>query len=223
MNPQPNKKNPLQSNGRIIDFVPRNTKNPKISSQPAQKPVIKMPTNMTTSRPQPKIAPVPRPVVTQTRPISHPAVKPHPITRPQQVTATHTVAKTSQVITNNRPVATVTTVEEEVDFGIIEDYGPIAPEPAPTPAPQAPPLGTRSPFLKSSVIVPKRPLSNNTPIKQQTVPAKPQETTHKITKPLAIKPASRKSKLPLVLLIIGTIIIGAVVGACAYFLVFQGQ
>ena len=196
MNPQPIKKNPPQSNGRIIDFVPRNANNRiKTSPQPTQKPVTK-----------------PRPVA-----------KPRPIAKPQQVTATHTVAKTSQVITNNRPIATVTTVEEEVDFGIIEDYGPVAPEPAPEPAPQAPPLGIRSPFLKSSVVVPKRPLSNNTPIKQQTVPTKPQEVTHKITKPSAIKPASRKSKLPLVLLIIGTIIIGAVVGACAYFLVFQGQ
>ena len=186
MIPQPIKKNPPQSNGRIIDFVPRNANNRiKTSPQPTQKPVT----------------------------------NPRPIAKPQQVTATRTVAKTSQVITNNRPIATVTTVEEEVDFGIIEDYGPVAPEPAP----QAPPLGTRSPFLNSSVVVPKRPLSNNTPIKQQTVPTKPQEVTHKITKPSAIKPASRKSKLPLILLIIGTIIIGAVVGACAYFLVFQGQ
>lgn len=151
-------------------------------------------------------------------------------------------AQTSQPVKPTKPVkpakpieetSEVVTQVEEVDFGIIEDYHQGA-EPTPQSDNVAAPdgnkyaLGGKSPFLKS-VSVEKRPLSGNVPSHAEyhlhkNVYTKKQVAEISNPKSTAvIKPESKKSKAPLILLIFATIIIGAAVGAGAYFFFFQGQ
>lgn len=101
-------------------------------------------------------------------------------------------------------------------------------------------LGGQSPFFLKSVSVEKRPLSNNPtkksleqsenylrPVSQERVGGKnvyaPKPVSKKTlpTKPTVIIPASRKSKAPLILLLLLTVILGAAMGAFAYLCFFQ--
>ncbi len=102
-------------------------------------------------------------------------------------------------------------------------------------------LGGQSPFFLKSVSVEKRPLSD-APTKKPTPPegalyqhpstepinaknvyekSAPRDKKPIPSKPTVIIPASRRSRAPLVLLIIMTIILGAAVGALTYFCFFQ--
>lgn len=101
-------------------------------------------------------------------------------------------------------------------------------------------LGGQSPFFLKSVSVEKRPLSNNPtkkslaqsenylrPVSQEAFggknvyAAKPPVKKALPTKPTVIIPASRKSRVPLVLLLLLTVILGAAMGAFAYLCFFQ--
>lgn len=101
-------------------------------------------------------------------------------------------------------------------------------------------LGGQSPFFLKSVNVEKRPLSDaptrksapegalyqrpsDEPVSAKNVyEKKPAHEKKPIpSKPTVIIPASRRSRAPLILLIIMTIILGAAVGALTYFCFFQ--
>jgi len=110
-------------------------------------------------------------------------------------------------------------------------------------------LGGQSPFFLKSVSVEKRPLSDaprpskgktstkttaktvsegtlyerpdSHPVGSKNIYEKPETKKPLPTKPTVIIPASRKSKAPLVFLLILTIILGAAVGAFAYLCFFQ--
>lgn len=100
-------------------------------------------------------------------------------------------------------------------------------------------LGGQSPFFLKSVNVEKRPLSDapSTGItsegtlyqrpsdesisKKNIYEKKPREKKPIPSKPTVIIPASRRSRAPLILLIIMTIILGTAVGALTYFCFFQ--
>lgn len=126
---------------------------------------------------------------------------------------------------------------------------PVATPPAAAPDNNRYALGERSPFFLKSVSVEKRPLSEG-PVRtarptidrlgiQPNFTDEPEPTDRKkrkntyskrqkksakakaVSKPTVIIPNSRRSKAPLVFLIIFTIILGAAVGAAAYLCFFQ--
>lgn len=100
-------------------------------------------------------------------------------------------------------------------------------------------LGGQSPFFLKSVNVEKRPLSDaptrartpsegtlyeypsNDPVRKKNVYAKKEPKKALPTKPTVIIPASRRSKAPLIFLLLLTIILGAAVGAFVYLCFFQ--
>ena len=205
-----------KSRGRIMDFTPRKpliTPKPQAPKSQPPKPVIKMPAPQPQSAPKPtpkpalRPAPRPRPVASAPRVVSHPPIRKRPLSQP----APRPVSRPApQPAPEPRPAPKP------------------APQPAPEPKPQPAPLGARSPFLKNSVVVEKRPLSGGAATSTRSHTSRHQAVAdyphpHQLARSSAIKPVSRKSKLPLVLLIIGTLLVGAAVGACAYFLVFQGE
>ncbi len=100
-------------------------------------------------------------------------------------------------------------------------------------------LGTKSPFFLKSVSVEKRPLSS-APTKREAasdgtlyeqpsteaiggknIYAKPEAKKPLPTKPTVIIPASRRSRAPLICLLLLTVILGAAVGAFIYLCFFQ--
>lgn len=204
--PAPTASRPPKSRGRIMDFTPRKpiiTPNPRTVEQP----VIRMPAQS----PQPSVVQVSRPAA--------PAPRPKP--RPQSAPPVRYVAPAQP--TPKRPLSKPAPAP----------VAPPAPEPETpkhskpaSPAKKPAPLGVRSPFFKKSVSVEKRPLSGGaasvTHSRSAHQPVHDLPRTQ-IQRSSAIKLANRKSKLPMILLIIGTILVGAAVGACAYFLVFQGE
>ena len=88
-------------------------------------------------------------------------------------------------------------------------------------------LGERSPFFLQSVSVEKRPLSSGRPASRSTArkniyPKKPAAPKpEKPSLPTIVVPDSHRSKAPLIALILFTILLGALVGAAAYFFFFQ--
>ena len=88
-------------------------------------------------------------------------------------------------------------------------------------------LGERSPFFLQSVSVEKRPLSSGRPASRSTArknvyPKKPAvPKPEKPSLPTIVVPDSHRSKAPLIALILFTILLGALVGAAAYFFFFQ--
>lgn len=100
-------------------------------------------------------------------------------------------------------------------------------------------LGGQSPFFLKSVSVEKRPLSDaptraqapsegtlyehpsSEPVSKKNVYAKKEPKKALPTKPTVIIPASRRSKAPLVILLLLTVILGAAVGAFVYLCFFQ--
>ena len=88
-------------------------------------------------------------------------------------------------------------------------------------------LGERSPFFLQSVSVEKRPLSSGRPASRSTArkniyPKKPATPKpEKPSLPTIVVPDSHRSKAPLIALILFTILLGALVGAAAYFFFFQ--
>lgn len=158
---------------------------------------------------------VPRNSVARPRPVtSQPKPQPQPESKPQAI---QPVSKKAEEITQ----------VEEIDFGIVEDYQPAKPaQDAPDANKYS--LGGKSPFLES-VTVEKRPLSNNIPAHAEyhlhkNIYTKKQALEKPNPTPTAIiKPESKKSKAPLILLIFATVIVGAAVGAGVYFFFFQGQ
>ncbi len=100
-------------------------------------------------------------------------------------------------------------------------------------------LGGQSPFFLKSVNVEKRPLSDgprkrmesegtlyerpsSEPVSKKNVYAKKEESKTALpTKPTVIIPASRRSKAPLIFLLILTVVLGAAVGAFIYLCFFQ--
>lgn len=100
-------------------------------------------------------------------------------------------------------------------------------------------LGGSSPFFLKSVSVEKRPLSEasrrtkstsegtlyerpaSTPVNKKNIYEKSEPKKALPTKPTVIIPAARKSKAPLIFLLILTIILGAAVGAFIYLCFFQ--
>ncbi len=115
-----------------------------------------------------------------------------------------------------------------------------SPEPA---SPESHPYvrGGESPFFLKSVTVEKRPLSDspvrpssmsyrpapeNTPLSEKNVydakPSKKKSRAQELpSRPTVIVPPSRRSHAPLVLLLLLTVILGAIVGAFAYLCFFQ--
>ncbi len=182
---------------------PKTSKTPKsrgrIMDFTPRKPIIaaKPTTKPVIKMPAPQSAPQ---TITQARVVTYSSIRKHPLSHPTPVSPTPQPQPTPKP----KP----------------------QPKPQPEPEPQPTPLGTRSPFFKKSVAVEKRPLSGGTakPTRPQAShPAIADYSRPQLTRSSVIKPVSRKSKLPLVLLIAGTILVGAAVGACAYFLVFQGE
>lgn len=223
-----------KSRGRIMDFTPR-----RPISNPASQPVIKMPA--ATSRSATPHSTAPHPVASQPA-VPHPAASyvatsqpasprpaPHPTRTPKPAPTflSRPIRKRPLSQPAPRPVPQSTPTPQPIPAPQSTPPSQSAPDPI-TPSPKQPaPLGARSPFLKSSVVVEKRPLSGGAPTSTRSRTSRHQAVADyphpQIARSVAIKPASRKSKLPLFLLIAGTILIGAAVGACAYFLVFQGE
>ncbi len=100
-------------------------------------------------------------------------------------------------------------------------------------------LGGQSPFFLKSVSVEKRPLSDapiknrkgeagtlyekpsSDPVSSKNIYAKKESKKPLPTKPTVIIPASRRSRAPLVILLILTVVLGAAVGAFIYLCFFQ--
>lgn len=135
-------------------------------------------------------------------------------------------------------------------LGVVEDYHPqggIAEQKVAQGSGKAAPdnnkyaLGGQSPFFLKSVNVEKRPLSDapskkrhkseagtlyeqpaKDPLGRKNVYNTPAEAKKPLpTKPTVIIPASRRSKAPLVLLLLLTVILGAAVGGFVYLLFFK--
>lgn len=127
-----------------------------------------------------------------------------------------------------QPVAAVTAVKtvetvEEIDYGVLEDYQSKSTSIPPQPVNPAPSPIRKSPFL-SSINVPKRPLSNHVPNPDRPkniYPRRKPAESHMQTHSTVIKPTAKKSKLPLVILILITIVLGAVAGAVVYLFFFS--
>lgn len=198
---------PPKSRGRIMDFTPRK---PLVTPSPraVEQPVIRMPAQ----EPQPAVVQVTRTVVAVPKP------QPRPASPVRHVAPAPVVPKRPLSQPAPTPVAAPAP----------EPKTPVHPEPAKKPAKKPTPLGARSPFFKKSVSVEKRPLSGGA-ASMTHAHASHRQSARDLPRPQiqqhssAIKLANRKSKLPMVLLIMGTVLVGAAVGACAYFLIFQGE
>lgn len=134
-------------------------------------------------------------------------------------------------------------VAKRPELPVIEDYHP---EGKPTPAREAKApdnnkyaLGGQSPFFLKSVNVEKRPLSGSigsktapsegtlyqrpasTPVGGKNVYDRKEARKAMPTKPTVIIPASRRSRAPLIFLLILTVVLGAAMGAFIYLCFFQ--
>ncbi len=141
---------------------------------------------------------------------------------------------------DDEPVAT-----KPKDLPVIEDYQPKTAASQPNDAETKAPdnnkyaLKGQSPFFLKSVTVEKRPLSGSfgskkapsegtlyerpasTPIGGKNVYDRKEERKKLPTKPTVIIPASRRSRVPLVMLLILTVILGAAMGAFIYLCFFK--
>lgn len=218
-----------KSRGRIMDFTPR-----RPISNPASQPVIKMPAatpHSTAPHPVASQPAVPHPAASYaaTSQPASPRPAPHPTRTPKSAPTflSRPIRKRPLSQPAPRPASAPAPAPHSTPAPQPTPLSQPTPEPIASPPKQPAPLGARSPFLKSSVVVEKRPLSGGTPTSTRSRTSRHQAVADyphpQIARSVAIKPASRKSKLPLFLLIAGTILVGAAVGACAYFLVFQGE
>ncbi len=130
------------------------------------------------------------------------------------------------------------------ELPVIEDYTPEKKTAAPHEESKSPDnnkyaLGGQSPFFLKSVSVEKRPLSSSignkttpsegtlyqrpasTPVGGKNVYDRKEARKSIPTKPTVIIPASRRSRAPLVFLLILTVILGAAMGAFIYLCFFQ--
>ena len=209
----PTASRPPKSRGRIMDFAPRK---PIISpNPPAPQPVIKMPATP---------ARAPQTVVYRQAPTQAPAPSPRPPVHRPPVHHTTVPAQPAPKRPLSQPAPAPAIQLTPVPSPEAEAQQPPK-KPAAKPTKKPAPLGARSPFFKKSVSVEKRPLSGGA---ASVTHSRTNQSVRDLPRPQiqhssAIKLSNRKSKLPLVLLIVGTILVGAAVGACAYFLVFQGE
>lgn len=129
-------------------------------------------------------------------------------------------------------------VAKPKEMPVIEDYQPNTPE-AKSPDNNKYTLKGQSPFFLKSVNVEKRPLSGsigskstpsegtlyerpaNTPVSGKNVYDRKEERKKLPTKPTVIIPASRRSRAPLIMLLILTVILGAAMGAFIYLCFFK--
>ena len=189
---------------------------------------------------KPAVRPAPKPVSTSSKPkaptqkpkfVAKPAERPvakRPLSEPRPVTPYVKQKVETETRVTDTPKGRLVEQEayEEIDFGVIEDYqspealetskekeaGEVAKKPAER---------SNWPFLKS-VTVEKRPLSGKAPAAKK--PAKAALTTvTPAASSIALNSgvARKKSKLPMVGLVLLTIVLGVAVGAAVYFAIFQ--
>lgn len=193
----------------------------KTEVKPVQKPVEK-----SVEKPAQRLvqkAPV-RPVQkVSTRPIvKKPVAAPKPVKRSENFINDSFVESTEQ-LTNPDIKTNEALFEDESLFGIIEDYHPVktpsqitkTPEAAPVRKPA--PLGVKSPFIRTTANVEKRPLSNSIPAKKPVV--KTPQIVEEASAPVTIieKP-EKDAHVGIIITVILTIVFGAAIGTVAFLL-----
>ena len=232
-------------NKRYIDFV---QKRPAADAAKASTPVLKPvekpvqhfkpdfgPVKRTIKKPVAKPAAVPvRPLA---RPVEKPVEKPvqKPVEKPTRKNPVNDSFKElTKPLTNSSIKTNEALFEDEDVFGIIEDYHPIhtpsqitkrplsaAPAQPATPArpvSRPVPLGGKSPFIRTTATVEKRPLSNSVSQRKPATPATPAVEEKPSAPVTIIEKPEKDAHIGIIVTVILTIVFGAAIGTVAFLL-----